>query len=77
MAAAGADMTAASRSEFDASLARAQAGAEQLAAQRAHAQAERAQAAINEPAGQAQAEAQAQLEGEKAHPEAGDMDLEI
>lgn len=62
MAAADADMTAAARSEFDDNLARAQAGAEQLAEQRAHAQAERDQAAINEPAVQAEAEAQAALD---------------
>jgi conjugative relaxase-like TrwC/TraI family protein len=75
MAAADADMTAVSHSEFNADLARAQAGAEQLAEQRSHAEAQRAQAAINEPVGQA--EAQAQLEGAAANPEAGDMDLEI
>lgn len=49
------------------------AAAEQHAEQRARAWAEVEQAGIDEPAGHAQA----QLEGAAAHPEAGDMDLEI
>jgi hypothetical protein len=75
MAEADADIATAGRSEFDDNLARAQAGAEQLAEQRARVQAERNQAAINEPASQAEAEAQAELDA--ANPEADDISLEI
>jgi conjugative relaxase-like TrwC/TraI family protein len=79
MAEADADLGAAVRSEFDDNLARAQAGAEQLAEQRAHAQAERHQAAIDEPARQAEAGAQAELEAANpaGYAEADDIGLEI
>lgn len=76
MAEADADM-AAIDSRFDDNLARAQAGAEQLAAQRARDQAERDRAAVDEPV--MQGDVQAELEAtaiEEA--EAGqDTDLEI
>jgi hypothetical protein len=76
MAEADADMAAvASHGEFDANLARAQAGAGALAEQRAHIQAERDQAVINEPAAQAEAGAQAELG--TGCPEPADIDLEI
>jgi hypothetical protein len=77
MAEAGADMEAAARSEFDANLARAQAGAEQLAEQRARAQAERDQTVINEPTGQAEAGAQAELEtaNPAGYAEVGDLEI--
>jgi conjugative relaxase-like TrwC/TraI family protein len=56
----------------------AEAAAEQLAEQRAHAQAERDQAVINEPAHQVEAGAQAELESATAaNPEADDIGLEI
>jgi hypothetical protein len=70
MASANADMAVISRSEIDDNLARAQAGAEQLAAQRAHNQAERDRAAIDEPVNQA--ETQPELEAA-----ADAVDLEI
>ena len=91
MAEADADMAAISHSEFDANLARDQAGAQQLAAQRERDQAERDRAAVDEPVAraeaeaQAQAQAQAQAEMEAAAATAGpaeraetdDMELEI
>jgi hypothetical protein len=57
MASADADMAAISRSEFDDNLARARAGAEQLAAQLARNQAGRERVAIDEPAIHAGADA--------------------
>lgn len=81
MAAADADINAISRGEFDDNLARAQAGAEQLAAQRARDQAGRDRAAIDEPVIRAEAEAQAELETAAANPSdhdgVGDIELEI
>jgi hypothetical protein len=75
MARAGAGMEASARSEFDDNLARAQAGAEQLAEQRAHAQAERERAVINEPAGQAQAQAELEATGAAGHAEVDDLEI--
>ena len=79
---AQAEMAAISRSEFDDNLARAQAGAEQLAAQRARDQAERDRAAVDEPVIRAEAETQAELEAAAAanpndHAETDDVELEI
>ena len=83
MAEADAELAAISNSEFDDNLARAQAGAEQLAAQRARDQAERDRAAVDEPVIRAEAEAQADLEAAAVaanpagHAETDDMELEI
>jgi len=75
MASADADMAAISRSEFDDNLARAQAGAEQLAAQRARDQAERDRAAIDEPVSHVEADAGLEAAADKAEVE--DAGLEI
>jgi hypothetical protein len=80
MASADADMAAINHSEFDDNLARAQAGAEQLAEQRAHAQAERDRAAIDESVSyaEAQADLQATATTDAAdRAEADDVGLEI
>jgi hypothetical protein len=77
MASAGADMAAISRSEFDGNLARAQAGAERLAAQRAHDQAERDRAAIDEPASHAETDASLEADVAADRAEVKDADLEI
>jgi hypothetical protein len=70
MASIEADLTA-----IDCNLDRAQAGAEELAAQRERDQAERDRAVIDEPVIRAEAEAQAELEAE--HAETDDKELEI
>jgi hypothetical protein len=77
MASADADMAAISRSEFDDNLARAQAGAEQLAAQRARDQAERDRAAIDEPASHAETDASLEADAAADRAEVKDADLEI
>jgi hypothetical protein len=72
-------MSAISRSEFDDNLVRAQAGVEQLAAQRARDQAERNRTAVDEPVTRAEAQAQAELEAAAvaSKSEADDAELEI
>jgi hypothetical protein len=70
MASIEADLTA-----IDCNQDRAQAGAEELAAQRERDQAERDRAVIDEPVIRAEAEAQAELEAE--HAETDDKELEI
>jgi hypothetical protein len=77
MASADATMAAISRSEFDDNLARAQAGAEQLAARRAHDQAERDRAAIDEPVSHAEVDASLEATAAADKAEADDVDLEI
>jgi hypothetical protein len=78
MASADADMAAIDRSEFDDNLARAQAGAERLAQQRARDQAERDRAAIDEPVSYAEADARLEATTAAERAEADmDADLEI
>jgi hypothetical protein len=77
MASADADMTAISCREFDDNLDRAQAGAEQLAAQRARDRAERDRAAIDEPVSYAEADASLEATATAARAEVEDADLEI
>lgn len=77
MALTDAELEAVGRREFDANPARAQAGAEQLVAQRERAQTECDRVAIDEPDARAEAEVEAAAANPADHAVARDVELEI
>jgi hypothetical protein len=73
-----ADLAAINDSAFNENLARARAGTEQLAEKRAHDQAERERAAVDEPVMQPDVQARLEADATADRAEAdGDADLEI
>jgi hypothetical protein len=72
-----AELEAVSRREFDANPACAQAGAEQLVAQRERAQTECDRVVIDEPVARAEAEVEAAAANPADHAGVGDVELEI